>query len=258
VLRLTITTTPRPAGKPGDTDTMKAKPKTTSPARRHHAAREIPPPQPREPVRQAWSSRTIGRGAGRLLTNKEKAVLCQLARKAYDHLAALDLVDGMKFPDWRRAQQKAAVGKDSLTECTRDDWRPLAAGFYELMGWSHRAFLLWMHTGDTSDNAAPGDTHESREEIRALIVKALRDHAATVENPQTHGQLERSIAAKKAGGAIGWPYINAISIAKFRLPIDDLATAQLDQLLYTARNRIAAREGVGSTQTRNKRQRKVA
>ena len=229
---------------------MSTKAKTTKPRTAPAHGRSV---APRVPQARAY---LLPRGNGRLLTNKEKGVLCQLAKKAYDHLAPLDLVDGLKAEAWRRKIQLEAVGKESLTDCQRDDWRPLAAAFYELLGWSHRAFIMWMTTGKVSDNADAGDTHESREELGSAITRLLVEHGRVVTAPRDNAELERALHARKGGGAIGYYYVEAIARAKFRgRGMEQLDTAELRQMRDTIKNRIAAREGVGSAKARNKSQR---
>lgn len=200
----------------------------------------------------------IERAAGRLLSNKEKAVLCQLARLAWDHLRRLDLVEG-KFEDWRRAEQSAATGGiASLRDCTRDHWRPIAARFYSLLGWTHRAFLLWMATGKATDASAPEDTHEAREEALHLIRGALAEHARVVHTPQNLIELHASEHARKLGGPIGEVYIAAIARIQHGRGLESLTAPELERMLFTTRNRIAAREGRGETKRRNKKQNTTA
>ncbi len=59
-----------------------------------------------------------------LLTNRQKASLCQMARQAW-----IEAGSDLDFSDWRRQQQLKVVGKASLTQCNQDDYRPLANHF---------------------------------------------------------------------------------------------------------------------------------
>ena len=59
-----------------------------------------------------------------LLTNRQKASLCQMARQAW-----IEAGSALDFSDWRRQQQLKVVGKASLTQCNQDDYRPLANHF---------------------------------------------------------------------------------------------------------------------------------
>lgn len=198
------------------------------------------------------------RSAGRLLSNKEKAVLCQLAKVAFDKLSALDLTDGLKITEWRRREQLAAVGKEHLTDCTRDDWRPIAAHFYGLVGWSHRAFLMWMQTGKATDNSPAGDTHEAREEFLHLILGNIAEHQRIVEMPRDAAERAASTAARIKGGAITRSYVEAIARIQHGRGLEQLTAGQLENMLATTRNRIAAREGRGDARNRNKKQRQTA
>lgn len=59
-----------------------------------------------------------------LLTNRQKAALCQLARQAWEETGS-----NINFAEWRRQQQLKVLGKASLTNCKQDDYRPLANHF---------------------------------------------------------------------------------------------------------------------------------
>lgn len=223
-------------------------------------AHVTPPPRPRGRPRKAEGlapQARARRAAGRLLSNKEKAVMCQLARVAFDHLAKLGLAEG-KFQEWRRAQQADAVGLESLTDCTRDHWRPLAAHYSTLLGWTHRAFLLWMTTGRATDASAPADTHEAREEALHLILGELADHARRVHTPANVEEFGWSEHARSLGGPIGETYIESIARIQHGTGLRGLTASQLEQMLSTVRNRIAAREGRGRSLNRNRKQRVTA
>lgn len=68
------------------------------------------------------------------LSRTQKAELCLLAREAFGASGATGDPE-----EWRREQQLATTGKESLTLCTQDDYLPLKARFLELKGESGRA-----------------------------------------------------------------------------------------------------------------------
>ena len=209
-------------------------------------------------TRQAAPPATrVKRGPGRMLTNSEKGVLCQLAKRAFDHHEPLGLTDGLDAITWRRREQKAACGKSSLRDCLRDDWRPIAGHFCNLLGWSRRAFLIWMSTGQVTDHGEPGDTHENREEIGVTITRMLTEHGRVVDQPATLEEAQRSAHARELGGALNYYYIERICRDKFRgRDMEDLNARELAQMRDTIKNRIATREGTGDKANRNKSQRK--
>jgi hypothetical protein len=180
------------------------------------------------------------------LSNRQKAALAQLARQAWDALDELGLVADVpgesaaaRFTCWRRAQQAEAVGRESLRDCRNDDYRPLRAHFNSLLGRDDRAFDDLMRTGPGPKAENAEDTREARERQKALISAAVRQHQA-------------------AGGSIHPGYVLAIARRKFRRPqlrdFLDLSAGQLAQLLWTVRNRIAAKEGRGASGKRNRSQ----
>jgi len=64
------------------------------------------------------------------LSNKQKASLAQLARRAWQ-------VGSDPLPDldtWRREQVFAACGKQGLSKCTQREFNLVAAHFHSLLG----------------------------------------------------------------------------------------------------------------------------
>lgn len=81
------------------------------------------------------------------LTNKQKATLCSMAAKAY-RIAGCPA--GYPDPDaFRRALCTSTVGKDSLTQCTNDDFVPLYNALAQIIGCKSKerddyyTHLLW-------------------------------------------------------------------------------------------------------------------
>lgn len=208
---------------------------------------------------QARPARTRGPAAGghgNLLSNDQKAALCQLATQAFDRQDALGLIDhGVKLADWRRGQQFRAVGIASLTECRNSHFRTLRGHFLALAGKEDKAFRDYVRTGKVKDRGPAEDTHEAREMWRRKIADELVAHAARC-NPVSPA-YDAAIAAKVAEkGVITPSYI--IQIAKRQNAGKDLGSLPADRLrmiYYTCRNRIADHEGRGKAANRNKGQR---
>lgn len=201
---------------------------------------------------------------GKILSNNQKAVISQTARQAFDVQDRAGLIDGSgsdskRFETWRREQQLAAVGISSLRECGNNHYRPLMAHFLTLAGRDASAFSLALRTGRVKDHGAIEDTHEARETRRAQILAALLDHGRRCDprSAEYDGKIAAIVATK--GGIIAAGYVIAIAKNKCRgRALDSLTATELDQLLWTTRNRIAAREGRGAPANRNQKQRKTA
>lgn len=203
-------------------------------------------------------------GGGKPLSRDQKAAICQLAKIAFDRQDALGLVEvdcasqSARLAEWRRAQQLAAVGIDSLTECRNEHFRTLRAHFSTLAGREDRAYRDYTRTGRVRDRGPAEDTHEAREATRKLILDELlaHGHRCDPRRPEFNRLIAEKIEAN--GGMITQNYVIAIAKAKCRgRKIDSLTAEELRQILYTLRNRIASREGRGSRYNRNKGQRRT-
>lgn len=219
------------------------------------------------------------------------------ARQAFDVQAAAGLIDdGETFNTWRHAQVMAAVGKPGLTACSHEDFRPLRGHFLTLAGRNAAAFKDHMTSGKPTDHAEPGDTFEARRELAWTIAQALNAHLhlaqTTIEahiaesvhewarsNPSQPypgpdamwlaGLHHRKSSIEAGGGPIDVGYLVWLTRQKTRRPdlhlgsdwqaglVERCAVSKLTQIRDTLINRIAAREGLGSTKTRNKKQRRA-
>jgi hypothetical protein len=225
--------------------------------------RTLQKPKPATAARRPFRASGAGRGTaarqGRLLTTAQKTALAIEARRAWDYQRSLGLAgpetgqsDTAAFCVWRHAQVLDVCGCAGLTDAGNDNFRAIRARFLLLQGRDVPAFEMQLRTGRTRDHAAPEDTHEARERMRAVILGEFRAHGDRLA-------ADPALAARVAekGGLIHAGYALALAKAKFpRTAPADLSAAQLGQILYTVRNRIAAREGRGSTATRNKSQRR--
>jgi len=198
-----------------------------------------------------------------LLSKKQKATLAQLANGVFNDLDELGLIDVdgdtkyKRLANWRHDETKKACGKSSLTQCRNSDYRKIYDWFSAMTG---RSYNPQMHcTGKQSGQR--GDTMERREQLIILIEEALMEHARVVSEPRNEAERAASQIAQVNGGSIGEGYILSIARAKNKHAdlkhfgdLIKLKSVPLEQLLYTTRNRIAAREGRGSTKNRNKNQ----
>ena len=70
------------------------------------------------------------------LSNRQKSVLCQVARRAFDRLVARGEIVGIEFDTWRRDECERAVGKPGLREKwesgQRDDFWPYGRSMREV------------------------------------------------------------------------------------------------------------------------------
>jgi len=212
--------------------------------------------------RTAASPRPLRASSGPGLSKLQKARISQVAREAFDHQDGLGLIeaegasDSARFTAWRREEQIKAVRIESLTNCGNQHFRPLLAHFLCLAGRDDQAFKYQLKTGRVKDHGALDDTVENRETQRTLIVQELTAHAAKC-NPKAEA-WDPTIAAKvtEKGGLICANYVIAIAKSKCKgRSLDSLTATELRQILFTLRNRIAAREGRGATWSRNNKQR---
>jgi len=202
--------------------------------------------------------------AGNLLSKLQKARLSQEAAAAFAHQEKVGLVEvpfgtsrSAAIAEWRRKQLAEAGFPASLTACTNHQFRGIRAHFEVLAGKDVQAFRNYMRTGRVKDHGAEEDTHERREELRALILRAVLEHAARITpgNAEYSPMIAHRVA--EAGGMLTAAYVVAIAKQKCRgRDLASLTAGELAQILYTIRNRISAREGRGSKRGRNKSQRK--
>lgn len=212
-----------------------------------------------------WKTSAPDKG-DRVVTKKQKATICQLAAAVFKDLDEMGLIDAPgssaseRSQNWRRAEVQKCTGLDSLTKCRNSHYRKLYDHFSSLTGKQYNNPQMKC-TGKQS--AGMSDTMESREQAIYLISTALAKHEQVVSSPQTAPEISYSVHAKEKGGALRAGYILAIARNQNKehalrdfSDIIKLPFARLDNLLYTTRNRIAAREGRGNTRSRNKSQSK--
>lgn len=199
---------------------------------------------------------------------REIQPLVMAAREAYDYQNALGNLDpGQTFDAWRRDQVKSKVGRDGLSACAHDDFKPLMGHFQLLAGRDGEAFESFLSTGPAADTAAHGDDHERRRQLAHGIMEILTEHirladisaadlAAQTPDTDEYQKLRSRRAAILAHprGAIRDGYIVYLAKQKTSRPdltlghdiqaglADRCTVAQLTQLRDTLANRIAVRE----------------
>lgn len=227
------------------------------------------------------------------LTPNEIRPLIMAASKAFKIQETAGLTDsGETFDTWRKRQCLEAVNKPGLTACNHTHFRPLLAHFQTLAGDDFKAFKTHMRSGKPTDHAVPNDTFEAREIIVHTIADALAAHLHLAQTPaelllaetsaifaiihptippeavESSAAFQKILTRKQAiKSPLSVGYIVHLARQKTRRPDLNLGSdwkaglaerctlSQLTQLRATLVNRIAAVEGVGSSQDRNKSQR---
>ena len=178
------------------------------------------------------------------------------AGKTYQMLAALDLADDLKADAWRHAQVLSLTGRAGLSQCQNSHYLKLLRHFKKLRGEQPTGPAL---SGPQSGEG--GDTLERREQVVSLLAMELGSHARRVEIPMSAVEEKLSAHAMTKGGVIRESYL--LALARGKNPgatltdnncLITLPVSRLEQLHSTLRNRIAAREGRGTTKGRNKGQ----
>lgn len=148
------------------------------------------------------------------LSNSQKSVLAQLARKAWKHLAKQAEARGEAFDSgteahnaFRREEVHRACGKYGLTAAANSDYCRIAGHFEDLAGNSGRAFNHLMR-----------EQSEGLRQVRVVLRRAL------------------------AVGDLPENYADAISISVWGCPVEDLTESQAWKIVYTVTNRIRARQ----------------
>lgn len=194
------------------------------------------------------------KGARGLSPRQITTLACE-AQKTHRALSNMGVVTD-SFEDWRHAQVWACVRREGLRDCEGRHYRKLLDHFRKLRGVKT--------TGGGSDRRQSregGDTLERRQQLIHQIAHELGHHARRVDKPLNAGEAACADHAIEKGGAIGEAYLVKVAAAKNPgqsiADVGDLIklpASRLEQLLYTMRNRIAAREGRGEAGNRDKKQ----
>lgn len=189
------------------------------------------------------------------LTAKQLKCLVTEARRTFDMLSNMGNI-AETFDAWRHDTVYQAVRREGLSKCQNSHYRKLLSTFRRMRGAPDPG-----GQPTRRQSREGGDTMERREQLLALIAHELGSHARRVENPQTPQEVQWAAMASMKGGVINDAYL--MSIARSKNPgvtlhevgcLLLLTSAKLEQLLFTVKNRIAAREGRGEPAKRNKKQ----
>jgi hypothetical protein len=178
------------------------------------------------------------------LSKNQLITLNILIKEAWSFQERHHATDGMNLTEWRHEQVQKLLGKSGLSACVNADYRKLKSHFEVMAG--RGSFNNIILAGTPTRASHPQDTYQNRQTKVKLIFDCLLAHGKAMA---AMGREDECITAV---------YVEAIARAKFKLTqveLHKLTAQQLDQLLYTVRNRITAREGRGDAKKRNKSQR---
>lgn len=191
------------------------------------------------------------------LSAKQLKCLVTEARKTFDALSNMGNISDT-FDSWRHSVIYQAVRREGLKMCQSSHYRKLLSTFRAMRGAADPGGSPAKHRRQSREG---GDTGERREQLMFLLAHELAAHAKRVENPQTPEEVKWAAMASTKGGVITEAYLLSIARAKNGgTTLHDteclikLTSARLEELVFTLRNRIAAREGRGETAQRNKKQ----
>lgn len=140
------------------------------------------------------------------LSLKQKAVICQISRRAFDKLTASNKITDIDFNTWRRDEVERAVGLPGLRACGNNHYLPLCAHFESMVGEDGKAL-----------NHLLAESTDKNRQIEHLIVTAL----AAAHLPIT--------------------YAEKIARDKFKCGVMDCDERQLRFILITVKARAASR-----------------
>ncbi len=180
----------------------------------------------------------------RPLSAKQKGILSQIAADAFAIQSRLGLVDpGVKLDAWRHAEAIAAV-KCRISEAEQRHYLPLKGHFQSLAG----------KTGVRTLKAlvAPADDPDRQAAAQALRTELARFAQIPDKDGRPMGDHRAEaylLACAKHKGTV-----QPATVATIR---ETWPVAKIWALVYTLRNRIAAKLGVGYPSDRNKSQRRA-
>ena len=207
-----------------------------------------------EPGKDSDRPATQAAKGDHILSSKQMTALVIEANKSWKHLSKLGVITE-KFDTWRHTQVYNCVKREGLSKCQGSQYVKLYDHFRAFRGLAPKgkATKSWSKEG--------GDTQERREQVIRSLATELGQHARRVDKPASATEQTMADNAIAKGGAITIAYL--VHLAKAKNPgqtikdEDDLIklpASRLEHLLSTLRNRIAAREGRGNTENRNKGQ----
>lgn len=151
------------------------------------------------------------------LTAEQRRRLAIAARRAYETQAAVGIVEGETFDEWRHACVRDATGRAGLTALTQRDYGPMMARLIELAGGSPRR-RDWIAAAKP---ARRDDADRAR--------RALKDECA-------------AWAEVFGGAAQADAYATALLAMIHKTDWAGATARQLWQVLFTIRNRARAKD----------------
>jgi len=138
----------------------------------------------------------------KLLSRRQKCVLIQAARRAYDHACRAAAEPLPPFDDWRHGICMEATGRPGLRVARNDDYRTLLAAFDTVRGEDGRA-------------------------IKNLLLAQTERR-----------QLEAVLVDQMGMGGFKPAYAETISQARFKRGVMDLDERQLLGIIMTVKERV--------------------
>ena len=148
------------------------------------------------------------------LSPKQKAVLCQIARRAYDKGKAGGQLQGIDFDTWRHDEVERATGLPGLRTCGNDHHSILAAHFESLASEDGRAL-----------NHLLADGTNKRRQLEHVLVTTLK------------------------GAGLPMTYAERLARDKFKCGVMDTTDAQLRAVLITVKARTSSRRRKAAAST---------
>lgn len=184
------------------------------------------------------------------LSNDQKAILCILAREAFDlSLGRFAIDDGTNYDDWRREQQLKACGVASLTKADQSHFLYLRGHWFVIIGNLESAFQDFLRAGEQNE-AARQMKHRLLGQVALLAEGLKHKHAKLARLAPGTPLLTSEQAAQRA-----WAYAQHICRDQFKCRIEALDAKGLENLGFSCTNRANDMLGKGKPENRNKSQR---
>lgn len=199
---------------------------------------------PVKPHRPHRTGRAVPQVNNRPLSRDQKATLSVLAAEAFAIQSRHGLVEeGTKVDAWRRAESIAAAGV-RISEAKQAHYRPLLGHFQALAG---------KQTADTLANITAAEDDPDRQAVMQHLRNAVAGFAETPDKigEKTGWHRAESYLLTIANNQRSGVRVNTLAQLAETWPV-----AKLWSLVYTMRNRTAAKDGRGYSADRNKSQRR--
>lgn len=184
------------------------------------------------------------------LSNDQKAILCILAREAFEASKRRFAVeDGVKYDDWRKAEQLEACGVESLREAKQNHFLLIRGHWFKIIGNLEQAF---------DDFLRAGDQNEATRQMKFRLLGQIAHLAEGLKNK--HAKLaalapETPLLTSEQAATRAWAYAQSICADQFKCRVEALDAKQLETFGFTVNGRAAAMLEKGDPANRNKKQR---